>query len=302
VYTVCTPDAPVAGALTVVHFCQPPVSGTCTVAISGACGAVEVQFERARSGRGAGQPHVNRRDARAEVDLLEHGVVAVIGKPQVEAGERVGAGLRLQTRDGREAGRADFGVRVGGVAAARRARPCERRAGHARQGVAERARSRADLERAAVARLVVDDDRLRAVRVEKARADDARGVAGEDAARIGEDEAAEVAQRVELDRVGHLAVGVHGDERRAGAAAARMRAAVVVERDPPFHEGAARAAHHVDDLLEVLLHLVGHPRAARVLGLVVAALREGIVEREHRARAAAVAVPRGAGHRAARPR
>ena len=75
-----------------------------------------------------------------------------------------------------------------------------------------------------------------------------------------------------------------------------LRPAILIERQPPFHERAAPAAHHVDDFLEVGADLIAHPRAARVLCLVLPELRVLVVQRQHRARGAAVAVPGDAGH------
>src|SRR5437763_1474073 len=77
---------------------------------------------------------------------------------------------------------------------------------------------------------------------------------------------AEVPEGVEIERVRDGSGGVPRHERRARAAAARVRTAVLIEREPPLHDRASAAADHVRDLLEVCALLVAHPRAAGVLG------------------------------------
>ncbi len=114
--------------------------------------------------------------------------------------------------------------------------------------------------------------------------------------RAGQDELAEVAERVVVDRVGDASgPGVDRHERAARPAAPRVRAALLVEREAPLDEAPRRASHRQRDRLEVREELVRDPRAARDLRDVVALARIPAVERRHRARPAAVPMPRGSG-------
>jgi hypothetical protein len=141
----------------------------------------------------------------------------------------------------------------------------------------------------------VGDQRLGAVGV--APRDVLHGAVGGrvDAVRAGLDELGEVAGRVVLDRVvdlaGPRAALLHGDQPGAGAAAAVVRAHVLVEREAPLDQRAAPVPGVADDVGEVLVVLVGDPGAARVLGAELAHRRMLVVHLDADARVAEVPVP-----------
>src|SRR5258708_21982481 len=131
------------------------------------------------------------------------------------------------------------------------------------------------LERAAGRRIVISDKSLRTVRVYKRRAYDTRCVTRIHSDSPGEHELTEVAQCVVIDvvrdRAGAL---VHSNQSRASAAAARVRASVLIHGQPPVDDLTAPLPHGLCDGLAIRLNLIGDPGSARCLCYVVVAVRK----------------------------
>ena len=163
------------------------------------------------------------------------------------------------------------------------------------QGVGELLPAPVDRDLLRRRRAVVGDQGLRAVRVAPGHVGHGGAGGGGDAGGAGPDVLREVAHRVVLDRVVDLPVPavpvVHGDQPVAGAAAAVVRAAVLVHGQRPLGHRLRPVAGVVDDVEHVLALLVGDPRAARVLGLEGVQPRVLVVHRGLLGDVTAVAVP-----------
>src|SRR5205807_1213270 len=138
-----------------------------------------------------------------------------------------------------------------------------------RQVVGEGLAAPVDGHRLGAGGCVVGHQRLGAVRVEPGDVLHVAGLVRVDPVRARLHELGQLAHVVVLDGVVDLAaaVVVHGDQPGAGAATAVVRSHALVDREAPLHHRLTPVAGVVDDVVHVLVLLVGNPGAAGVLGV-----------------------------------